>query len=122
MFVRPDVGNPLLIRGYLLEISIAYYPSTLIRIFKKVHCSCAPAFCTGVGPAAPAGASGAEGGATADPGGLLPDTVARDIQALILQTEEVAATGRTCQTFVRANGLVPVQEGRFDLHHAGQER
>lgn len=82
-----------------------------------------PAFCASAGPAAPAGAGGAEGGAAADPaGGLLPDAVARDIQALILQTEEVAATGRACQAFVRANGLAPVQEGKSDLHHAGQER
>ena len=29
--------------------------------------------------------------------------VVRDIQALILQTEEVAATGRACQAFVQAN-------------------
>ena len=62
-----------------------------------------PAFCASAGPAAPAGASGSEGGASADSaGGLLPDAVARDIQALILQTEEVAATGRACQAFVRA--------------------
>ncbi|MGK5004099.1 hypothetical protein [Janthinobacterium sp. LB2P70] len=82
-----------------------------------------PAFCANAGPAAPAGGSGAEGGAAADPaGGLLPDAVARDIQALILQTEEVAATGRACQAFVRANGLAPAQEGRSDRHHAGQER
>ena len=67
-----------------------------------------PAFCASAGPAAPAGAGGTEGGATADPtGGLLPDAVARDIQALILQTEEVAATGRACQTFVRGNGMAP---------------
>jgi len=63
-----------------------------------------PAFCASVGPAAPAGGSGAEGGAAADPtSGLLPDAVARDIQALILLTEEVAATGRACQAFVRRN-------------------
>ena len=63
-----------------------------------------PAFCASAGPAAPAGASGAEGGAAADPAsGLLPDAVARDIQALILQTEEVAATGRACQAFIRDN-------------------
>ncbi|PHV29514.1 hypothetical protein CSQ93_05460 [Janthinobacterium sp. BJB426] len=62
-----------------------------------------PAFCASAGPAAPAGGSGAEGGAAVDPaGGLLPDAVARDIQALILQTEEVAATGRACQAFVLA--------------------
>ena len=67
-----------------------------------------PAFCASAGPAAPAGAGGAEGGTAADPaGGLLPDAVARDIQALILQTEEVAATGRACQSFVRENGMAP---------------
>ena len=44
--------------------------------------------------------------AAADPtSGLLPDEVARDIRALILQTEEVAAAGRACQAFVRANGM-----------------
>ncbi len=65
-----------------------------------------PAFCTSAGPAAPAGVGGATGGAEADPaGGLLPDALERDIQALILQTEEVAATGRACQAFVRANGM-----------------
>ena len=65
-----------------------------------------PAFCASAGPAAPAGGSGAEGGAAADPAsGLLPDAVARDIQALILRTEEVAATGRACQAFVRANAV-----------------
>ena len=106
MFVHPHVGNPLLIRGYLLEIFTAYYPSTLLRIFKKVHCPCAPAFCASAGPAAPAGAGGAEGGAAADTAsGLLPDTVAQDIQALILRTEEVAATGRACQVFVIDNPL-----------------
>ena len=67
-----------------------------------------PAFCASAGPAAPAGAGGAEGGAAADPaGGLLPDAVERDIQALILQTEEAAATGRACQSFVRENGMAP---------------
>ena len=67
-----------------------------------------PAFCASAGPAAPAGTSGPEGGAAADSaGGLLPDAVARDIQALILQTEEVAATGRACQSFVRENGMAP---------------
>lgn len=65
-----------------------------------------PAFCASAGPAAPAVAGGAAGGAEADPAsGLLPDALERDIQALILQTEEVAATGRACQSFVRANGM-----------------
>lgn len=67
-----------------------------------------PAFCASAGPAAPAGASGAEGGASADTAsGLLPDAVERDIQALILRTEEAAATGRACQSFVRENGMAP---------------
>lgn len=60
-----------------------------------------PAFCASAGPVAPAGSSGAEGGAAANPaGGLLPDAVGRDIQALIMQTEEVAATGRACQAYI----------------------
>ena len=67
-----------------------------------------PAFCASAGPAAPAGAGGAEGGVAADPSSwLLPDAVARDIQALILQTEVVVATGRACQSFVRENGMAP---------------
>ena len=67
-----------------------------------------PAFCASAGLAAPAGASGPEGGAAADTAsGLLPDAVARDIQALILRTEEAAATGRACQSFVRENGMAP---------------
>lgn len=79
----------------------------------RVHLAAAermrkPAFCASAGPAAPAGASGAEGSAAADPaGGLLPDAVAGDIQALILQTEEVAAVGRACQAFVRSGGMGP---------------
>ena len=65
-----------------------------------------PAFCASPGPAAAADANGTAGGPAADPaGGLLPDAVARDIQALILRTEEVTATGRACQAFVRANGF-----------------
>lgn len=65
-----------------------------------------PAFCASPGPAASADADSSAGGAAADPaGGLLPDAVARDIQALILQTEEVAATGRACQAFVRKSAM-----------------
>lgn len=57
-----------------------------------------PAFCASGGPAATAGAAGVAGGAAADPAsGLLPGGVARDIQALILLKEEVAATGWACQ-------------------------
>ena len=65
-----------------------------------------PAFCASAGPAAPAGASGASSSASSDPaGGLLPDAVEQDIQALILQTEDVAATGRACLAFVHGNGM-----------------
>ena len=65
-----------------------------------------PAFCASPGPAAAADANGTAGGPAADPaGGLLPDAVGRDIQALILQTEEVAATGRACQAFVRKSAM-----------------
>lgn len=67
-----------------------------------------PAFCASPGPAASAKADSAEGISAADPaGGLLSDAVARDIQAVILLTEEVAATGRACQAFVRENGMAP---------------
>lgn len=63
-----------------------------------------PAFCS-----EPAGATQAKGtgsGNVAYPGGgVLPDRVAEDIQALILKTEEAAATGRACQSFVRENGM-----------------
>lgn len=65
-----------------------------------------PAFCN-----EPAGASQAESagsGNVADPGGgLLSERVEQDIQALILKTEEAAATGRACQKFVRDNGMIP---------------
>lgn len=63
-----------------------------------------PAFCGR--PAGTAEASSAGGGAEPDSSsGLLPAGVERDIKALILETEEVAATGRACQAFVRANGM-----------------
>ena len=46
-----------------------------------------PAFCASAGLVAPAGASGPEGDTAADSAsGLLPDAVAQDIQALVLQT------------------------------------
>lgn len=65
-----------------------------------------PSFCASPGPAASADADGSAGGAAAYPAAwLLPDAVARDIQALILRTEEATATGRACQAFVRANGF-----------------
>lgn len=65
-----------------------------------------PAFCN-----EPAGAPEAEsagsGNVANSGGGLLPERVEQDIQALILKTEEAAATGRACQAFIRENGLVP---------------
>lgn len=83
-------------------------------------------FCASAGPAAPTGASGAEGGSAADPaGGLLPDAVARDIQAVIRQTEEVAATWRAFQAFMRGYGSqlkcrcwTCIQEGEDDHQRA----
>lgn len=72
-----------------------------------------PAFCASPGPTPSADAGGSASGAAADPaGGLLPDAVARDIQALILQTEEVAAVARACQTFVRQNGMTQPYSNR----------
>ncbi len=65
-----------------------------------------PAFCPGV--AGPAEAPGAAGSNAKDSGaGLLPRSVEADIQRLILETEETAATGRACQAFLRANELSP---------------
>jgi hypothetical protein len=65
-----------------------------------------PGFCANRGPAAQAGTASAAGGDGADPaGGLLPVEVDRNIKALILETEQAAATGRACQTFVRDNGM-----------------
>ena len=67
-----------------------------------------PAFCASAGPAAPAVAESPASSNAFDPAnGLLSSAVARDIQAVILQTEEVAAAGRACQTFVRENGMAP---------------
>lgn len=63
-----------------------------------------PAFCGR--PAVTADTKGAAGGDEADPvGGLLPAGVERDIKAMIMETEEAAATGRACQVFVRENGM-----------------
>lgn len=65
-----------------------------------------PAFCQPV--AAPASAESAGSSITADPGSeLLPESVDRSLKALIFQTEEVAATGRACQAFIRDNGMTP---------------
>lgn len=87
-------------KGYDDEINTV---RTRLAAAERMH---KPAFCASAGPAAPTNADGAANGLEADPaGGLLPDAVERDIQALILQTEEVSATGRACQAFVRANGM-----------------
>lgn len=65
-----------------------------------------PAFCGG--PATPAQAESTASSTPADPaGGLVPEPVDRNIQALILRTEEVAATARACQAFITENGMVP---------------
>lgn len=65
-----------------------------------------PAFCNP--PAGQTAAESAFGSNAADPrSGLLPEGMARRIQALIDRTEEVAATGRACQAFATQNGLIP---------------
>jgi len=64
---------------------------------------------TGIcGPAGAADPEGAAGGDSTDPPGrLVRSDVERDIRALKLAVEEDLATGRSCQAFVRENGLVP---------------
>lgn len=63
-----------------------------------------PAFCRAA--PAPADTAGTQGGDAADPGvGLLPGRTDADLRALILAAEEVAATGRAAQEFIRANGM-----------------
>lgn len=65
-----------------------------------------PAFCPR--SPAPANPESPGSGNAADPESwLLDGSVDRDIKAMMLQTEEVAATGRACQAFVRANGMAP---------------
>lgn len=65
-----------------------------------------PALCDGV--ALPAQATGTAGGNSADTASrVLPEPMDRDIRALILETEEVGATARACQSFIEKNGLVP---------------
>lgn len=65
-----------------------------------------PAFCGGT--PAPAQAESAASSTPADPpSGLLPVEVDRDIKALVLQTEEIAATARACQAFIHDNGMEP---------------
>ena len=65
-----------------------------------------PALCGG--SAAPAQAASTGSGDGADTAGrLLSPEMDRDIKSLILETEEAAATGRACQSWVRENGLAP---------------
>lgn len=60
------------------------------------------------GPAAPAKAESASGGDRADPPGrLVSESVERNFRALTLAVEQDLATGRACQAFIEANGLVP---------------
>lgn len=67
-----------------------------------------PAFCANSGPAAQAGPAGASSGDAADTGSwLVPDRVEADIEAIILRTEEVAASARAAQAFIRVNGVAP---------------
>lgn len=65
-----------------------------------------PAFCprlaTTTETASASGSNGTDSG-----GGLVPVRVEQDIHALILKTEEVAATARACQRFITDNGLAP---------------
>lgn len=65
-----------------------------------------PAFCSE--PARETAPQSASSSAATPPlGWLLPASVERNIQALILETEEAVATGRACQAFIKSNGLVP---------------
>ena len=65
-----------------------------------------PAFCneSAGAPQAESTRSGNVGGSGV---GLVHERVEQDIRALIIKTEEVAATARACQSFVRENGLIP---------------
>ena len=58
------------------------------------------------GPAAAPEAESTGSGDSANPNArLLPPEVERDIQALILETKEAAATGRACPLWIRENGF-----------------
>ncbi len=65
-----------------------------------------PAFCGGSTATTQAPSPGSSNGGN-PPSGLVPEAVAADIRALMIKTEEVTATGRACQAFVRNNGLSP---------------
>lgn len=57
------------------------------------------------GTAQTAGASSSDGSDTSS--GVLSESMDRSVKALILEMEQVAATGRACQSFVQKNGLAP---------------
>lgn len=94
-----DAINAKITKGKNNEIAILRARLAAERMRK-------PAFCNE--PAGSPDAQSAGIGHGAGPAsGLLPDRVAADIQALILKTEEAAATARACQAFVRGSGLAP---------------
>jgi len=65
-----------------------------------------PSFCRPA--AATTEAASTSGSNGTDPAsGLLPRRVDEVFRALVLQTEEVASTARSCQAFLTANGLAP---------------
>lgn len=66
------------------------------------------AWCDGGRPAAAGEATSAGSGNRADPASrVLSESLDRSVKSLILETEEVAATGRACQAALKANGLMP---------------
>lgn len=66
------------------------------------------AWCDGGRPAAAGEAAGTGSGNSADTTSrILSESLDRAVKSLILETEEVAATGRACQGVLRANGLMP---------------
>lgn len=84
------------------------YESEIVRLHAAIDAAprlrVGPAFCGGSARQAETG--GASGSDAADPGGrALPEEVDRAVKALIEETERVAATGRSCQGFVRDNGI-----------------
>lgn len=65
-------------------------------------------WCDGGRPAAAGEATSAGSGNGADPASrVLSESLDRSVKSMILETEEVAATGRACQAVLKANGLMP---------------
>lgn len=65
------------------------------------------AWCDGGRPAAAGEATGTGSGNSANTTGrVLSESLDRSVKSMILETEEVAATGRACQAVLRANGLM----------------